>query len=102
MCQTTKLMCVCMNEWALKTTNQDSGANFTHLSRQMIRVGEETGELDKMLLKVAQFYEDELDATIDALTSIIEPVIIVVLGIVLGGTLVAMYLQLFNVVNVIQ
>lgn len=83
-------------------SGQDSGTTFTPLTRQMIRVGEETGELDKMLLKVAHFYEDELDATIDALTSIIEPVIIVVLGVVLGGTLVAMYLQLFNVVDVIQ
>ncbi len=75
---------------------------FTPLTIQMIRVGEETGELAEMLLKVAGFYEAELDATIEAMTSIIEPVIIVFLGAILGGTLVAMYLQLFNLVNVIQ
>jgi len=77
-------------------------ASFSSLTCQMIRVGEETGELDRMLLDVAQFYEDELDSAIDALTSIIEPVIVVFLGVVLGGTLVAMYLQMFNLVNVIQ
>ncbi len=75
---------------------------FSPLTIQMIRVGEETGELAEMLLKVAGFYEAELDATIEAMTSIIEPVIIVFLGVVLGGTLIAMYLQLFNLVDVIQ
>ncbi len=75
---------------------------FTPLTIQMIRVGEETGELDAMLEKVAKFYEQELDATVEALTSIIEPVIIVFLGVILGGALIAMYLQLFNLVNVIQ
>ena len=75
---------------------------FSPLTIQMIRVGEETGQLAEMLLKVAGFYEAELDATIEAMTSIIEPVIIVFLGVVLGGTLIAMYLQLFNLVDVIQ
>ncbi len=77
-------------------------APFTALTAQMIRVGEETGEMDRTLLKVAKFYEEELDAAVDAMTSVIEPVIIVVLGVVLGGTLVALYLQLFDLVNVIQ
>lgn len=75
---------------------------FTSLIAQMIKVGEETGELDSMLLNVARFYEDELDATIEAMTSVIEPVIIVFLGVVLGGTMAALYLQLFDLVNVIQ
>lgn len=86
---------------SLMATDKDSRP-FTRLTQQMIRVGEETGELDKMLLRVAQFYEEELDATIDGLTAIIEPVIIVFLGVVLGGALVAMYLQLFSLVDVIQ
>ncbi|RMD91958.1 MAG: type II secretion system F family protein [Calditrichaeota bacterium] len=75
---------------------------FTLLIAQMIRIGEETGTLDFMLLKVAKSYEEELDASIEALTSIIEPVIIVVLGVILGGILIAMYLQIFDLVNVIQ
>lgn len=77
-------------------------APFSRLTQQMIRVGEETGELGPMLIKVAQFYEDELDARIDTMTSVIEPIIIVFLGIVLGGTLVAMYLQMFELTSVIQ
>lgn len=75
---------------------------FNQLSQQMIYVGEETGELESMLIRVTEFYEEELDAAIDGLTAVIEPVIIVFLGVVLGGTLVAMYLQLFNLVNVIE
>ena len=77
-------------------------ATFPPLVAQMIRVGEETGDLDSMLLKVADFYEAELDSIVESMTAIIEPVIIVFLGVVLGGTLVALYMQLFNVVNVIQ
>jgi len=75
---------------------------FTDLTTQMIHVGEETGELSRMLLDVAAFYEEELDAAIDTMTSVIEPVIIVFLGLFLGGVLIAMYMQLFNLVNVIQ
>jgi len=55
-----------------------------------------------MLLDVAAFYEEELDAAIDTMTSVIKPVIIVFLGLFLGGVLIAMYMQLFNLVNVIQ
>lgn len=69
---------------------------------QMIAVGEETAELGAMLHKTAQFYESEIDAAIDALTSIIEPIIIVVLGLLLGGAIIAIYLQLFEVMNVVQ
>lgn len=75
---------------------------FSPLVIQMIAVGEETAELGVMLLKTAAFYESEVDAAIETLTSIIEPIIIVVLGVILGGTIIAIYLQIFDLMNVIQ
>jgi type IV pilus assembly protein PilC len=75
---------------------------FPPMVAQMFKVGEETAKLDIMSHKIADFYEDEVNAFIDTLTSIIEPVIIVFLGIILGGTVVAMYLQIFNLMDVIQ
>jgi type IV pilus assembly protein PilC len=75
---------------------------FPPLVAQMIAVGEETAELDSLLTKTAEFYESEVDAAIEALTSIIEPVVIVVLGVVLGGAMIAIYLQIFDLMNVIQ
>ena len=64
---------------------------------RMIAVGEETGNLDGMLTKIAEFYESEVDATVKALTSIIEPLMIVVVGGIVGGILVAMYLPMFKI-----
>ncbi len=75
---------------------------FPPLVAQMIAVGEETAELDSLLTKTAEFYESEVDAAIEAITSIIEPVIIVILGVVLGGAMIAIYLQIFDLMNVIQ
>ena len=75
---------------------------FPELLVQMIAVGEETAELPGMLNKTAEYYESEVDAAIEVLTSVIEPVIIVVLGIVLGSTIVTIYLQIFDLMNVIQ
>lgn len=75
---------------------------FPDLVVQMIAVGEETAELPGMLLKTAQYYEKDVDAAIEALTSIVEPLIIVVLGVVLGGAIVTIYLQIFDMMNVIQ
>lgn len=75
---------------------------FPPLVMHMIAVGEETAELGAMLTKTAQYYEGEIDAAIEALTSVIEPIIIVILGLVLGGAVIAIYLQLFEVMNVIQ
>jgi type IV pilus assembly protein PilC len=80
-----------------------SGSNlFPELVAQMIAVGEETAELPSMLVRVAEYYEGEVDAAVEALTSVIEPVIIVVLGVILGGTIIAIYLQIFDLMNVIQ
>jgi len=70
---------------------------FPLMAIQMISIGEETGELDKMLSKVADFYEDEVEQAVKALTSILEPVMIVVLGGMVGAILLAMYLPMFTV-----
>lgn len=64
---------------------------------QMISIGEETGELDGMLMKIADFYEDEVEQAVKALTSILEPIMIVVLGGMVGTILMSMYLPLFAV-----
>jgi type IV pilus assembly protein PilC len=70
---------------------------FPLMAIQMISIGEETGELDKMLAKVADFYEDEVEQAVKALTSILEPIMIVILGGMVGAILLAMYLPMFAV-----
>ncbi len=72
-------------------------AVFPTMAIQMISIGEETGELDQMLMKVADFYEDEVEQAVKALTSVIEPVMIVVLGGMVGVILLSMYLPMFKV-----
>jgi type IV pilus assembly protein PilC len=66
----------------------------------MITVGEETSELDAMLIKVAEYYENELDRTVETLASVIEPVIVLFLGLIVASILIAMYLPMFDLVNV--
>ena len=68
----------------------------------MIAVGEQTGGLDEMLSKIADFYDEEVDAAVEALLSLMEPVMIVVLGVIVGGMVVAMYLPIFDMVNAVQ
>ena len=70
---------------------------FPVMAIQMISIGEETGELDQMLMKVADFYEDEVEQAVKALTSILEPIMIVVLGGMVGIILLSMYLPMFKV-----
>ncbi len=70
---------------------------FPIMAIQMISIGEETGEIDKMLMKVADFYEDEVEQAVKALTSIMEPIMIVFLGGMVGSILMAMYLPMFKV-----
>ncbi|MDF5723092.1 MAG: type II secretion system F family protein [Rhizonema sp. PD37] len=70
---------------------------FPSMAIQMISIGEETGELDSMLMKVADFYEDEVEQAVKSLTSILEPVMIVVLGGMVGTILLSMYLPMFKV-----
>ena len=75
---------------------------FPPMVVQMIGVGEQTGALDEMLEKVADFYDSEVDTAVGALTSIIEPVMIVVMGTIVGGMLIAMYLPMFKLVTVVS
>jgi type IV pilus assembly protein PilC len=65
-------------------------------------VGEETGAVDEMLEKVADFYDQEIEATVAALTSLLEPLLIVVMGGAVGGMVVALYMPMFNIINLIQ
>lgn len=75
---------------------------FPIMAIQMISIGEETGEIDTMLMKVADFYEDEVEQAVKALTSIMEPIMILVLGGMVGSILVAMYLPIFAVMDAIK
>jgi len=74
---------------------------FPPMVVQMIGVGESTGSLDAMLNKIADFYDEEVDATVSALTSLLEPLMMVVLGILIGGMMVAMYLPIFKMGSVV-
>ncbi len=69
---------------------------FPHMVQQMIAIGEESGSMDAMLAKVADFYEEEVDNLVDNLSSLMEPMIMVVLGVLIGGLVVAMYLPIFK------
>jgi type IV pilus assembly protein PilC len=75
---------------------------FPPMVISMIAVGEQTGGLDEMLTKIADFYDDEVDVAVGALLSLMEPIMIVVLGVIVGGMVVAMYLPIFDMVNAVQ
>ncbi|MFM8301480.1 MAG: type II secretion system F family protein [Gemmatimonadota bacterium] len=75
---------------------------FPPMVLSMISVGEQTGGLDEMLTKIADFYDDEVDAAVSGLLSLLEPVMIVFLGVVVGGMVVAMYLPIFDMINTVQ
>ena len=80
---------------------KESGV-FPPMVVQMINVGEQTGGLDEMLNKIADFYDEEVDAAVEALLAAMEPIMIVVLGVVVGGMIVAMYLPIFDMINAVQ
>jgi type IV pilus assembly protein PilC len=75
---------------------------FPPMAAQMIAVGEDAGALDTMLSKVADFYDDEVKATTESLTSIIEPLLIAFLGVVVGGMVVALYMPIFSMISVVN
>ncbi len=75
---------------------------FPPMVTQMINVGEETGDLDGMLSKVADFYDEEVDVAVESLLKAMEPAMIVILGTIVGGMIVAMYLPIFGIINTIQ
>jgi type IV pilus assembly protein PilC len=79
---------------------EESGV-FPGMVTQMIAVGEETGAMETMLSKIADFYDDEVDAAVDALTSMLEPMMMVFLGGTVGGLLIAMYLPIFKIAETI-
>jgi type IV pilus assembly protein PilC len=80
---------------------KESGV-FPPMVVQMINVGEQTGGLDEMLAKIADFYDEEVDAAVEVLLSALEPVMIVFLGVIVGGMIVAMYLPIFDMINAVQ
>lgn len=75
---------------------------FPPMVISMIAVGEQTGGLDEMLTKIADFYDDEVDAAVGGLLSLLEPLIVICLGVVVGGLVVAMYLPIFDMINAVQ
>ncbi|MBI5627424.1 MAG: type II secretion system F family protein [Candidatus Rokubacteria bacterium] len=79
-----------------------SSGVFPPMVTQMISVGEQTGALDAMLNKIADFYDDEVDTAVGALTALLEPLMIVILGVIIGGLVVAMYLPIFRLVTLIK
>ena len=70
---------------------------FPEMAVNMLAIGEETGEMDAMLSKVADFYEDEVTTMVKAMTSMLEPAMIVLVGIIVGSVLLAMYLPMFSI-----
>jgi type IV pilus assembly protein PilC len=74
---------------------------FPSMVLQMVAIGEESGAIDSMLSKVADFYEAEVDDAVEALSSLMEPIIMVVLGTLIGGMVVAMYLPIFKMGQVV-
>jgi type IV pilus assembly protein PilC len=75
---------------------------FPPMVSQMVKIGEETGELEKMLSKIADFYEDEVDAAIQTLTSIIEPVMMILVGMMVGVIVISMYLPMFKMLSLVK
>jgi type IV pilus assembly protein PilC len=80
---------------------KESGV-FPPMVVHMINVGEQTGGLDEMLTRIADFYDDEVDTAVEALLAAMEPIMIVVLGVVVGGMIVAMYLPIFDMINAVK
>jgi type IV pilus assembly protein PilC len=75
---------------------------FPPMVVQMINVGEQTGSMEEMLVKVADFYDDEVDTAVASLTSLLEPLMIVFLGVVIGGLVIALYLPIFKLVTIVR
>ncbi len=82
-------------------TALEETAIFPNVVTQMIAIGEESGEVEVMTAKVAEFYEEEVDTLVDGLSSLLEPIIMVVLGVIVGALVIAMYLPIFNLGNIV-
>ena len=86
---------------SLAQSMQNTGV-FPNMAVQMTQIGEESGSLDSMLSKVADYYEDEVDVAVSGLTALLEPLLIVFLGVVIGGIVIAIYLPIFKVVTLVK
>src|SRR3954470_7967871 len=75
---------------------------FPPMVSQMVKIGEETGELEKMLGKIADFYEDEVDASVQSLTSIVEPIMMIGVGLMVGVIIIAMYMPMFKMLTLVK
>jgi type IV pilus assembly protein PilC len=75
---------------------------FPPMVSQMVKIGEETGELEKMLSKIADFYEDEVDTAIASLTAIIEPLMMIGVGMMVGVIIISMYLPMFKLLSLVK
>jgi type IV pilus assembly protein PilC len=75
---------------------------FPPMVSQMVKIGEETGELEKMLGKIADFYEDEVDTAIASLTAIIEPLMMIGVGAMVGVIIISMYLPMFKLLSLVK
>jgi type IV pilus assembly protein PilC len=83
------------------TISMQNAEVFPNMVIQMVSIGEESGALDQMLGKVADFYEDEVDQAVESLSSLMEPLIMVILGVLIGGLVIAMYLPIFKLGSVV-
>ena len=83
------------------TMAMDNTNAFPNLVLQMVSIGEESGSIEEMLSKVAEFYEADVDDAVAALSSLMEPVIMAVLGVLIGGLVIAMYLPIFKMGSVV-
>ncbi len=75
---------------------------FPAMVTQMVSVGESTGELDTMLVKVADYYEEEVDVIMANLLTILEPVLMVILGVIVGGIVISMYMPMFKLIQILS
>ena len=91
-----------LNEGARIAQTMTENDVFPPMVSQMVKIGEETGELDKMLSKIADFYEDEVDTAVAALTSIIEPIMMIGVGAMVGVIVISMYMPMFKMLKLVH
>ncbi|MEJ2111187.1 MAG: type II secretion system F family protein, partial [Acidobacteriota bacterium] len=90
-----------IEEGGTMTEPMQKSGFFPPMVIQMVSVGESTGEIDNMLVKVADFYEEEVDTVVANLLTILEPILMVFLGVIVGGIVIAMYLPLFKLIRIL-
>ena len=86
---------------ALAAAMTDSGA-FPDVALKMVEVGEQTGALQEMLNSLSDFYDEEIETNLDRFVTLVEPILLIIMGIVIAGLLLALYMPLFNLSNALQ